>query len=123
MSRRLCEIAIVSSDVAATARFYERVLGRVAAEGGHPTFYLDGIVLRILDAGASPTGTPTRDHIAICVDDVDEAAGEFDDALDLEARDYYWGRSAYLRDPDGRVVELFRDSQLSGHPADTVPPG
>ena len=21
-------------------------------------------------------------------------------------KDYYWGRSAYVRDPDGRIVEL-----------------
>jgi catechol 2,3-dioxygenase-like lactoylglutathione lyase family enzyme len=27
-------------------------------------------------------------------------------ALLLEPRDYSWGRSAYLRDPDGRLVEL-----------------
>ncbi len=26
--------------------------------------------------------------------------------LDAEARDYDWGRSAYVRDPDGRLVEL-----------------
>jgi catechol 2,3-dioxygenase-like lactoylglutathione lyase family enzyme len=24
----------------------------------------------------------------------------------VEPRDYPWGRSAYLRDPDGRLVEL-----------------
>jgi catechol 2,3-dioxygenase-like lactoylglutathione lyase family enzyme len=24
----------------------------------------------------------------------------------VEPRDYRWGRSAYLRDPDGRLVEL-----------------
>jgi len=27
-------------------------------------------------------------------------------ALLFEPRDYPWGRSAYLRDPDGRLVEL-----------------
>jgi catechol 2,3-dioxygenase-like lactoylglutathione lyase family enzyme len=26
--------------------------------------------------------------------------------LRVEPRDYPWGRSAYLRDPDGRLVEL-----------------
>lgn len=25
-------------------------------------------------------------------------------------RDFYWGRSAYLRDPDGRAVELQPDT-------------
>jgi predicted enzyme related to lactoylglutathione lyase len=25
-------------------------------------------------------------------------------------KDFYWGRSAYLRDPDGRAVELTQDS-------------
>ena len=29
-----------------------------------------------------------------------------DDVVLVEPRAYPWGRSAYLRDPDGRLVEL-----------------
>ena len=36
---------------------------------------------------------------------------ELDFTFLLEARDYPWGRSAYLRDPDGRLVELAQASQ------------
>jgi catechol 2,3-dioxygenase-like lactoylglutathione lyase family enzyme len=54
-------------------------------------------------------GPPNEDHFALAVDDLNAAC----DALvarglilELEPRDYPWGRSAYLRDPDGRLVEL-----------------
>ena len=36
----------------------------------------------------------------------------------VEPRDYPWGRSAYLRDPDGRLVEL---SELSQPTRSAVP--
>ena len=45
---------------------------------------------------------PNVDHFALRVADVDEEAGR----LGTEAKDYPWGRSAYLEDPDGRLVEL-----------------
>jgi len=54
-------------------------------------------------------GPPNEGHFALAVDDLDascdapEAGGL---VLRLEPRDYPWGRSAYLGDPDGRLVEL-----------------
>ena len=45
---------------------------------------------------------PNVDHFAIRVGDVDAEAAR----LGTEAKDYDWGRSAYLTDPDGRLVEL-----------------
>ena len=54
-------------------------------------------------------GPPDEDHFALAVDDLDvrcdalRAAGL---ALLVEPPEYPWGRSAYLRDPDGRLVEL-----------------
>jgi len=45
---------------------------------------------------------PNVDHFAIRVGDVDSEAAR----LGTEAKDYDWGRSAYLTDPDGRLVEL-----------------
>ena len=58
---------------------------------------------------AAETDPPNKDHFALQVEDLD---GVCDDlrARGLvflrEPRDYPWGRSAYLRDPDGRLVEL-----------------
>jgi len=34
----------------------------------------------------------------------------------VEPRDYQWGRSAYLRDPDGRLVELAQTESGSAGP-------
>ena len=45
---------------------------------------------------------PNTDHFAIRVADVDAEAAR----LGTEARNYHWGRWAYLTDPDGRLVEL-----------------
>jgi catechol 2,3-dioxygenase-like lactoylglutathione lyase family enzyme len=54
-------------------------------------------------------GPPNEDHFALSFDDLESAC----EALRaggceflLEPRDYSWDRSAYLRDPDGRLVEL-----------------
>jgi catechol 2,3-dioxygenase-like lactoylglutathione lyase family enzyme len=56
------------------------------------------------------TGGPANeDHFAVGVSDVDGACDELRAhglALLVSPRDYPWGRSAYLRDPDGRMVEL-----------------
>jgi catechol 2,3-dioxygenase-like lactoylglutathione lyase family enzyme len=54
-------------------------------------------------------GPPNEDHFAIAVDDLDgtcAALGENGLGFLVAPRDYPWGRSAYLRDPDGRLVEL-----------------
>ena len=44
---------------------------------------------------------------AYTVDDVDRTCRELAEkgmSLETEPRDYYWGRSAYLRDPDGNKI-------------------
>ncbi len=54
-------------------------------------------------------GPPNEDHFALAVDDLDGACEELRSegvTFLVEPRDYPWGRSAYLRDPDGRLVEL-----------------
>jgi catechol 2,3-dioxygenase-like lactoylglutathione lyase family enzyme len=106
--KRIAEIAIVSRDVEAAARFYGSLLGQPAATG-HPTFDIGGVVLRILGPGAAQSGAPGDDHIALEVEDVDSAVVELESQglrIEYPAKDYYWGRSAYLRDPDGRLIEL-----------------
>ena len=59
--------------------------------------------------GGMADGPPNEDHVAFGVAELDATS----DALRaqgiellVEPRDYPWGRSAYLRDPDGRLVEL-----------------
>jgi len=31
--------------------------------------------------------------------------------MEIPPKDYYWGRSAYLRDPDGHQVEITREER------------
>ena len=71
----------------------------------------DGKLLVHERAAAAHDGPPNEDHFALSVDDLDAAcrallADGF--SFLVEPHDYPWGRSAYLRDPDGRLIELSR---------------
>jgi len=102
---RLGEIALFSDDVDGLVAFYRRVLscGPTASWPGGATFDLEGVTLLIHVRGEAQEGMPPNtDHFAIRVADVDAEAAR----LGTEAKDYDWGRSAYLTDPDGRLVEL-----------------
>ena len=98
---RIAEVALFTEDVPGLTAFYERLLGRPPDESseGHASFALGGTTLFIHVKGNGVEGAPDADHVAFA--DVGEVVG---------AKEYYWGRSAYLRDPDGRVVELQADS-------------
>jgi catechol-2,3-dioxygenase len=111
---RIAEVALFTEDVAGLTGFYERLLGRPPdhRSDSHASFDLGGTILFIHVAGGSaPVGVPNADHIAFALDQ-DEAAqrarsGGFEV---VGPEDFDWGRSAYLRDPDGRVLELQADS-------------
>jgi catechol-2,3-dioxygenase len=110
---QVAEIALFTPDVSRLADFYERLLG-VAADDrsdSHATFDLGGVTLFIHVTGHAVEGAPDCDHVAFALDQ--DAAVErmrsTGTAVDGPA-DFYWGRSAYLRDPDGRAVELQPDT-------------
>jgi catechol 2,3-dioxygenase-like lactoylglutathione lyase family enzyme len=72
-------------------------------------FDIGGVVLRILGPDAAQSGAPGDDHVALAVEDVDSTVAHLESQgmrVEYPPRDYYWGRSAYLRDPDGRLIEL-----------------
>jgi catechol 2,3-dioxygenase-like lactoylglutathione lyase family enzyme len=101
----LSEIALFTDDVDALVAFYRRVLARepTASWPGGATFDVEGVTILIHDKGEPAAGMPPNvDHFAFRVADVDSEA----ERLGTEAKDYDWGRSAYLTDPDGRLVEL-----------------
>lgn len=115
--KRLEEIARFCADVDATVAFYEKLLGVKPASwqrGETATFMLGDVKLFLHRRSEQPEpGWPLRDgdHIAFRVEDVGRACEELTAAgLTVVAgpQDFYWGRSAYLRDPDGRLVELHR---------------
>jgi catechol 2,3-dioxygenase-like lactoylglutathione lyase family enzyme len=101
----LSEPALFTDDVDELVAFYRRVLGRepTASWPGGATFDIGGITLLIHVRGEPQEGMPPNtDHFALRVEDVDAEAAR----LGTEAKDYDWGRSAYIVDPDGRLVEL-----------------
>lgn len=108
----LAEIALFTDDVEGVAAFYRELVGAppVAEWPGGALFAVgDGKLLVHERAGAMADGPPNEDHFAIAVEDLDAACAALSEGglkLLVEPRDYPWGRSAYLRDPDGRLVEL-----------------
>ena len=108
----LGEIALFTDDVDGVASFYRRLLGaepEARWPGGAQFTVGDGTLLVHERAGEQAGGPPNEDHFAFRVDDLAGMCSEAIAAgltLLVEPRDYSWGRSAYLRDPDGRLVEL-----------------
>ena len=108
---RVGEVAFFTRDVAGLTAFYERLLDRPpeSRSDSHASFDLGGTTLFIHVAGngGEHDGAPNADHVAIALDQ-DEAAerARAGGADVVGPMDFYWGRSAYLRDPDGRVIEL-----------------
>ena len=110
--KQLVEIALFTDDVAGTSAFYRRLLDSAPVgewPGGALFEVGDGKLLVHERAAAMDGGPPNEDHFAISVDDLDGACAALvvdGCAFLVEPRDYPWGRSAYLRDPEGRLVEL-----------------
>ena len=116
--RPLVELALFTHDVSSLVTFYEELLGGAPAFQSEQMamFQLDG--LHILIHHKSPArpdyevgegGPPDEDHFAIAVKNLDSvwAEGSLGDAAGAIAPSTYpWGRSAYTRDPDGRLVEV-----------------
>ncbi len=106
------EIALFTDDIDGVAAFYRSLSGAapVAEWPGGALFAVgDAKLLVHMRAGAMEEGPPNEDHFAFAVDDLDATCATLEKAgvtLLVEPRDYPWGRSAYLRDPDGRLVEL-----------------
>lgn len=110
--RAVSEVALFTDDVTAAKRFYADLLASSpeAEWPGGAIFSAGGTKVLVHErAGAPEGGPPNEDHFALSVDDLDVACAHLRTQgveLLVEPRDYPWGRSAYLRDPDGRLVEL-----------------
>lgn len=113
--KRITEIALFTEDVPGLTDFYRRLLNTEPAFANEQVaiFQSDGQMLLIHAKSSSLTGgPPDEDHFAFSVPDIEQ-----EHALLLEKglefahppRAYDWGKSAYLRDPDGRLVELHQE--------------
>jgi catechol 2,3-dioxygenase-like lactoylglutathione lyase family enzyme len=110
--KALGEVARFTENPSALIEFYQKFFGlkpswksKDAAE-----FELEGVRFFVHKKNL-PGGSPGEDHLAFIVDDVDAACRELKKrglSVDRGPRDYYWGKPAYLKDPDGRWLELHR---------------
>ncbi|MFL6021622.1 MAG: VOC family protein [Gaiellaceae bacterium] len=110
---RISEVALFTADVSRLADFYERLLGRPAdsRSHAHASFDLEGTVLFIHVAGDGVEGAPNEDHVAFALDQDAAAERAREGGAEVVGpREFYWGRSAYVRDPDGRALELQPES-------------
>lgn len=112
---QLVEIAYFTDDVSIMASFYSGLLGQSAEyqTGDMAIFRLGATKIFIHKTySPAPGELPPENHIAFAVTDVDGASVALS-ALGYETevapRNYYWGRSAYLRNPDGHLIELTQD--------------
>jgi catechol 2,3-dioxygenase-like lactoylglutathione lyase family enzyme len=111
-SRAFSEVALFTDDVPSVRGFYQTLLDAEpeAHWPGGAVFGAGSVKLLVHERGESPAGgPPNEDHIALGVTELDHVCEKLRRGgltLLVEPRDFPWGRSAYLRDPDGRLVEL-----------------
>lgn len=111
---KVTELAYFTDDVAAMAAFYERLLGdQPVASSDSVAIFMAGetkiFIHKTYEPG--PDELPPHNHVALMVPDVDIACDALVGRgllLEVPAQDFYWGRSAYLRDPDGNLIEIIQ---------------
>lgn len=117
---KLIEIARFTDKVAETTEFYRIFLGRepVEASDDQVIFVEQGVKIVIQKMyDPEEEALPPEEHLAFAVDDVDATcAGLEQQGLSVEVppQDFYWGRSAFLRAPDGQLVELIKETDATG---------
>ena len=108
---KLEEIAIFTDQVKETAAFYQTLGGKIVYQNEGMAIVAFDNVKMLIHARYEPgeNDLPCENHIAFGTPNVDEEINQLSSlglTVDYEPADYDWGRSAYLRDPDGKLVEL-----------------
>jgi catechol 2,3-dioxygenase-like lactoylglutathione lyase family enzyme len=109
---RLHEITIFTDDVDSVADFYQRLLDAepVHREDGLVIFTVGDVKILIhLRYVPAPGWLPCENHVCFAVNDLDNTVAQLGNCgirIEIPPRKYEWGRSAYLRDPDGHLLEL-----------------
>ena len=109
---KLIELAYFTDNLSAMADFYRILLGaEPVARSDDMAIFMNGDVKIFIHKRYEPKEgeLPTENHTAFAADDIDAAcASLIKQGLTIEVppRDYYWGRSAYLRNPEGQLIEV-----------------
>lgn len=113
---KLVELAFFTDNVKQMSDFYRRLLGsEPLAQSDDMAIFSVGGTKVFIHHKYTPGESDLlpNNHIAFAVDDVDGTCEQLIEqglTLEVPPRDYYWGRSAYLRDPDGQQVEITSSS-------------
>lgn len=108
----LNELTRFTDDVEEHAEFYRSLPGaeEVASGDGISIVSVGGVTVLVHETyDAEGDDLPPEDHVSFEVEDLDATVADLEAAgleLEREPEEYDWGRSAYLRDPDGRQIEL-----------------
>src|SRR5262249_48787404 len=109
---RIAEVALFTADVPRLTEFYERLLGAPPRARSESHAYFDVgdtiVFIHLVTEEDVEHDAPAGDHVAFAGADQGGLSNELrGSGHDVTGpKDYYWGRSAYVRAPDGRIVEL-----------------
>ena len=109
---KLNELAFFTDNVKQMSDFYRRLLDTepVTHSDEMAIFFTNEIKIFIHYRYLPQKGElPPEDHHAFIVKNVDtvcERLMEQGLAVEIPPQNFYWGRSAYLRDPDGHQIEI-----------------
>lgn len=114
---KLIELAYFTDNVQQMSDFYRTLLGtEPVVQSGDMAIFMSGETKIFIHKSYPPSEgeLPASNHIAFAVENVDAACASLTQnglTLEVPPKDYYWGRSAYLRDPDGHQIEISRDTK------------
>lgn len=108
---KLQEIAIFTDQVKETAAFYQTLGGIIVYQNeGMAIVGFENVKILIHARYQPGEGElPCENHIAFGTPNVDAEVNRlsaFGEVVHFGPANYGWGRSAYLRDPNGMLVEL-----------------
>ncbi len=108
---KLEEIAIFTDQVAESTKFYQSLGGKTAYQNENMAVIQFENVNILIHARYEPGegDLPCENHIAFGTTNLDaeiERLKASDTVIEYPPANYDWGRSAYLRDPNGLLVEL-----------------
>ena len=113
--KKITEIARFTDRLDEVVEFYQKFLGAepAARSEGMAIFMLGETKLFFHHSYTPAEGDlPPENHLAFTVPDVDAVCEQLTEAgltIEVPAKAYYWGYSAYLRDPDGQMIELIQE--------------